>query len=328
MNKILICILYITMILTACQKETSVEGNGSVQVATGSLQDSAGNCQSIIINGLYRKDVTLDASNNIGVKVNFTQAGSFTFFSDTVNGVWFRLQSFAFVAGSQIVSVRGYGKIVNDVDFNLTLRFGNSICGFSIKKFTPVLINGTSNDYFPTTNFSRWTYDNNILNDTTVVSVTGLDKVILGNRYRKFLLQNRQFFITDTLLYRKDGAGNYYKYDTIATGPKIEYQILKDYNAVNDTFSSPVVVGNYLGNPTDVKYFFTMLRKNVRRTINGNNVDSIIIVKQETQYLIGGTFTTTNTFEFSYAKKIGLVNVQQTGAPNNLLSPVKSWVVN
>lgn len=322
-------IVFFASILIACQKETSVEGDGNVQIALGSLQDSAGNCQNIIVNGIYRKDSFLNASNTLAVKVNFTQAGTFTIYSDTVNGCWFRLQSFAFVPGNQTVSIPGFGRYLNNIDATFNLFFNGKSCSFKVKRFIPVLPNGTGNDYFPTTNFSTWIYDNNLLSDTTVTSVIGVDKTVLGNRYRCFLLQIPRLSLTDTLLYRKDGAGNYYRYDTIATGAKTEYQILKDYNVVNDTFSSPIVNGTYLGNSTPVRYHFTMRRKNVRRTINGNTIDSIIIMQQETQYLIGGNFTTTGTYEFSYAKKIGLVNIEQsTGSSLLLLSPIRKWIVN
>lgn len=319
---------FVVLLLASCEKETSLEGDGNTKYAAGTLLDSANNCQNIIVNGTYRRDSVLNDFNNIVVNVNFSAVGNFTIYSDTVNGYYFYLKSYTYGTGAQLVTLKGYGKPLANVNANFTLHFNGDICYFTTKTYTQVLPNGTANDYFPTTNFSRWVYDNNLISDTSVTTVLGLDKNIFGNNFRKFLLQIPKLSLTDTLYYRKDGFGNYYRYDTVGTGPKVEYQILKDYANVGATWESPVVVGMYNAAPTDVKYLFTLTRKNVKRTIGTNTIDSIMIVQAETQYNIGGTFTTTNTIEYSYAKKIGLVQVKQTGAAINLNSDVRNWIVN
>ncbi len=323
--------LYIIILfaIASCEKETSVEGNGNAKYAAGSLLDNAGNCKNIVVNGDYRKDSVLTAFHNIVVNVNFTAVGNFTIYTDTVNGYYYYLKGYAYATGPQLITLKGYGKILANVDAHFTLHFDNSICSFTSKTYTQVLNNGTATDYFPTTNFSTWTYDNNLISDTSITKVLGLDKNIFGNNFRKFLLQIPKFGLSDTLYFRKDGFGNYYQYDTVGTGPKVEYQILKDYASVGATWESPVVTGTYNATPTDVKYVFTLLRKNVKRTIGVNTIDSVMIVQAETQYSIGGTFTTTNTIEYSYAKKIGLVQINQTsGAAVNLSSLIRNWQVN
>ena len=314
--------------LVSCEKETSLEGDGNTKYAAGTLLDSANNCKNIIVNGSYRKDSVLTPFNNIVVNVTFTAVGNFTIYSDTVNGYYFYLKGYAYATGPQLITLAGTGKPLANVDAHFTLHFDGDICHFISKTYTQVIANGTANDYFPTTNFSTWVYDNNIINDTSVTKVLGLDKNIFGNNFRKFLLQIPKLALSDTLYYRKDGFGNYYQYDTVGTGPKVEYQILKDYATVGATWESPVVTGTYNAAPTDVKYLFTLTRKNVKRTIGANTIDSIMVVQAETQYNISGTFTTTNTIEYSYAKKIGLVQVKQTGAVLNLNSNIRNWQVN
>jgi hypothetical protein len=322
--------LYTILLLaiSSCEKETSVEGDGSIKYADGTLLDSANNCQHIVVNGTYQKDDTLTGFNNIVVNVNFTQPGNYTIYTDTVNGYWFYIKGYAYSTGLQTIAVNGFGKINTNTNTHFAVRFNNSKCYFTVKKYTPVLNNGTSNDYFPTTNFSSWTYNNSIINDTTTLQVLGTDKNIVGNSYRQFLMQIPLLSIKDTVHFRKDMAGNYYTYDTIGAGAKTEYQFLKDYASVGNTWESPTVAATYQSTPTTVKYVFTLKRKNVKRTIGTNTIDSIIIVQAETQYLISGNYTTTNTVEYSYAKSVGLVNVQQTGATNNYALPIKTWVIN
>ena len=207
MYKWLLCLLILASLIS-CEKETSVEGDGSVKIATGTLQDSAGNCQSIVVQGVYLKDSVLNTSHKAFVKVNFAEAGNYTIYTDTVNGMYFRSKAFAFVPGQQTIALQGYGKMLANIDATFKVHFGNSVCTFIVKKYTPTLINGSANDYFPTTNFSTWVYNNNLVNDTTVTSVLGLDKVIDGSTFRKFLLRIPKLAYTDTLYFKGNGFNN------------------------------------------------------------------------------------------------------------------------
>lgn len=327
MKKIIIY-FFILFLATSCEKEFSEDNNGILQNAQGTLFDSANNCQRITVNGDYRKDSVLTTQNNIVVQVNFSNIGNFVIYTDTVNGYYFYLKGYAYATGVQQLTLKGFGKPLANVDANFTLHFAGDLCYFTSKTYTQVLTNGTASDYFPTTNFSSWSYDNNFTADTIISQVIGIDKNFFGNNFRAFSVKVPTLSKTDTSYYRKDGFGNYYAYDTIATGPKTEFQFLKDYASVGATWESPVVKGVYNAAPTDVKYLFTLLRKNVKRTIGANTIDSIIIVQSETQYLVSGTFTTTNTIEYAYAKKIGLVQAKQTSAALNLVNNVRYWKVN
>ena len=319
--------LILLLAISSCEKETSVDGNGVLINATGSLLDSAQNCQSIIINGIYKKDSTLTYQNNIVVSINITTTGNYTIYTDTVNGYYFYVQGYAYTTGLKAITVKGFGKPIASVDANFKIHFGNSICYFKVKDDVPFVSNGTSNDYFPTTNLSHWTYFIPTISDTAIVAVLPLEKNIAGNVYKNFQLKIPLAFKIDTLYYRKDGFGNYYKYDTIGTGPKVEFQFLKDYANVGATWSSPIVNGSWQATTTSVKYFFTIIDKNITKTFGSNSFDSVINIKQETQYLLNGTFETKYTSEFSYAKKIGLVNVNQVFGATNINSPVKNYLI-
>lgn len=328
MLKKIIALLSITCAIVACEKETSIDGNGNINFATGSLLDSAGNCQNIAVNGKYGKDTVLTAFHNVVAQVTFTTTGNFVIYTDTVNGIYFYAKGYAYTVGTQPITISGFGKCFADTTATYTLHLANSTCSFTIKKYVQPLNNGTNNDYFPTTNFSHWTYNNTLINDTATVSVLGTDKTIAGSLFRQFLFTIPKFSMQDTLYYRKDGFGNYYRYDTVGSGTKTEFAFLKDYAIVGDTWESPIVPATYQSTTTTAKYVFTLKRKNVTRVINGNSFDSVIIVQAETQYLINGNYDTQNSIDYYYAKKVGLINIDQTGPSVTYTSPIKTWVVN
>lgn len=315
------------MILLSCQKEYSVENSTLNNVATGTLLDSLGNCKEIKINGVYNTNFGLNAANYIIVNANFTAVGNYTISSDTLNGFWFIASGYAFTPGLKTLTINGFGKPTAPIDTRFSLRFSNSICFFTVPNSLLPVTPPTNNDYFPTTTNSNWTYFNSSINDTVIINVNQFDKQISGNAYRQFNLHIPKSNSFDTLFYRKDGAGNYYRYYNIGNGPKEDFVFLKDYAAVGAIWESPIVSGTISGNPADIKYKFTIIDKDISSMIGTNTIDSIISVKEETQFFISGTFSTKNTFIYNYAKKIGLVEIRQENAVPNLLIPVKRWLV-
>ncbi len=326
MKKIFFSLIVICVFIS-CEKEYSIENAGTVvNNATGTLQDSAGNCQQIQINGIYKQNEALTSNHFLRVNVNFNSIGNFTIYSDTVNGYWFYSSGYNYSEGSKTLTILGYGKPVLSVGGHFNLHFKNSVCTFTVPDNNSVVAPPNVNtDYFPTSTNSTWAYFNSTLNDTVYNTVYAADKILGGNTYRQFILEVPILSKSDTLLYRKDGAGNYYRYYTIGTGPKTDYLFLKDYPVVGSTWDSPTVQGTLSGTPTDVKYHFTILSKNISATIGTNTIDSIIEVKEETQYLESGTFNTKNTFVYSYAKKIGLVDLNQKNSIPNITAPIVRW---
>ncbi len=323
--------LYFILLIAfiSCQKEYSTENaTPPVNVASGTLLDSSGNCQSVLIYGNYKENVALDYTNYLKVNITFNSIGNFTIYSDTVNGYWFYATGYDYTTGEKILTVNGYGKPILPIDANFKLHFVNAACSFIVPNNSNVVITpNTNNDYFPTTTYSNWTYFNSALNDTSIVTVLNLDRTINGNAYRQFQLTVPKLAQSDTLFYRKDGAGNYYKYYVIGSGPKTDFIFLKDYAAVGATWESPTVVGTISGNPANVKYRYTILAKDIISTIGANTIDSIITVQEETQYFVSGAYSTQNTYIYSYAKKIGLVDVNQQNAIPNITVPIRRWLV-
>lgn len=307
----------------ACEKETSIENKiPPVNIADGTLLDSAGNCKEILSFGTYKENIDLDNSNFIKATVNFTAMGNYTIYSDTVNGFWFVASGYAFTTGTKTINVAGYGKPLLPINANFTLHLNTKKCSFTVINNAVFVAPNTNNDYFPTTSYSNWTYFNSFYNDTAIVTVYPSDKTIFGNKYRQFILSVPSQSAQDTSLYRKDGAGSYYKYAAVGSGPKTEFAFLKDFQTVGAFWDSPIVVGTLNGNPTNVRYHFTLMDKDITDNVGNLTIDSIIKIKEETQYFENNAFTTKTTFIYSYAKKVGLVDINQEGAVQNITVPI------
>jgi hypothetical protein len=323
-------LFYIAMLffLIACEKETSIEKNsGNSVISKGTLQDNAGNCNKIKIFGLYRSDSVLNASNYISVLVNINTTGKYFIGSDTINGYWFADSGYVFSSGLQQINIKGFGKPILPLDANFTIKYSSSQCNFFIKDASYFGQGGTKNDYLPTTGGSNYTYLNKKTNDTIYTEIAKNSKTILGNTYRVFASINVAKGILDTMLYSKDGLGNYYCFDTIGNTPKAHYLCLSDNSTAGNIWETLPANCIFQSIATQVKYKFTITQQNIAVAINNLNFNNVIVVKRETQYLVNGIFETNNTWEFYYAKNIGLVAVNQVNAFYNLELPITRWSV-
>jgi len=123
-------------LFVACQKEFSVESGFAGSVATGSLLDTAGNCQNVAVNGSYITDSTLTVNNYVTVQVNFATGGSYNIFTDTQNGFSFA-DSGVIAAGSHIVKLKARGRPTAAMQTSFQVVFDTSFCSFTV----PVLDN-------------------------------------------------------------------------------------------------------------------------------------------------------------------------------------------
>ena len=122
-----LAILALSTILFSCQKEYSFEGDSNnFGVSTGTLKDSSGNCQRIVVNGIYSMDTLLNSTNFLTAQINFTSTGKWLVYSDTVNGVWFIDSGYTVLTGNQTIKIRGYGRPILPIDANFTLFYKSS----------------------------------------------------------------------------------------------------------------------------------------------------------------------------------------------------------
>ena len=111
--------------LFSCQKEVSLE-NG--QRSKGSLQGSLGDCLPKTVKGIYKATQSIVDSNYIEVNLDVTQTGSYTVFTDTVNGYWFRGTGNFNSTGSFTVRLPGFGTPAAEGLDNFTVYFDSSFC--------------------------------------------------------------------------------------------------------------------------------------------------------------------------------------------------------
>jgi len=127
-QSLFLCLVGTLIFLSACQKEKSFESGTSP--SAGLLQsDVSGDCLPKTINGVYEEGKVLVAdSNTIDVTVNVTQAGSYTVYTDTVNGFYFRGTGTFSGTGTKTVKLTGNGTPVNDGISNFTVTYTTSQC--------------------------------------------------------------------------------------------------------------------------------------------------------------------------------------------------------
>jgi hypothetical protein len=309
------------LLIVSCQKELSVEGKGLKGAAQGSLTDSSGNCKDADVRGEYVIDQPLTDSNYIVIKVNFTLQGKYKIYSDTVNGMWFIDSGFALTTGPTTVKLKGNGKPIlpNRADFVLT--FNNSFCAFSVISST---IGGggggTSNDYFPTTLNSNWTYE-------YLPKLGTLDTFRVVATNQTIFADNKVFrqYSTDPLgesyYFSKDNVGNYYAYSTVdfdylfifdsIPATFISYPFLKDNVPMGTSWESPeygkVKIGNDIGIS---KAVFSIAGKGITYSVLGTTYMNVINVKRTIQFKKDGSSTFTNVIEGNtyYAPGVGMID--------------------
>lgn len=119
------------VLMNACQKEYSFEsGNGP---SAGTLQDDGtGDCLPKSVMGAYVAGTALNANNYIEVQVNVTQAGSYVIYTDTVNGMWFRISGVFATTGLNTVQLKGNGTPQAVGIDNFIVHYGNSGCTIAV----------------------------------------------------------------------------------------------------------------------------------------------------------------------------------------------------
>lgn len=113
----------------SCQKELKFEDNG---VSSGSLKkDGSGNCAPVTVNGIYRVDSALDASNFVDVQVNVVFPGTFDIKSDTINGYSFSKKG-QVAFGTNTIRLYATGKPIAAGSNTFTIKYGSSVCTFNV----------------------------------------------------------------------------------------------------------------------------------------------------------------------------------------------------
>lgn len=118
--------------LNACQKEKSFESGTTP--SEGLLQsDVTGDCLPKNVVGTYEQGTALNGTTNyIEVTVDVTTTGSFTVYTDTVNGVYFRATGTFTSLGPTVVKLRGNLTPAAQGTFNFSVFYNGQFCSVPV----------------------------------------------------------------------------------------------------------------------------------------------------------------------------------------------------
>jgi hypothetical protein len=120
------------LFITSCQKELSFENGGTP--SEGTLQsDLTGECLPKTVEGIYEAGTPLVGTTNyIDVEVNVITPGSYTIYSDTLNGIFFRATGVFTAAGTTTVRLKGSGTPIDAGVDTYVISYGASICTVAV----------------------------------------------------------------------------------------------------------------------------------------------------------------------------------------------------
>lgn len=127
------------IIILGCQKEESFELPSTP--AGGSLQDDAsGDCLPKTVNGVYAVGQALvPTTNTMTVGVNVTKTGTYTIYTDTVNGYFFRTTGTFTALGTTNVTLRGNGTPIALGTNNFVVTFDTTVCDVQVTVTSPAV---------------------------------------------------------------------------------------------------------------------------------------------------------------------------------------------
>ena len=133
MKKQIFYFLLLAVVVTiGCQKELSFEGSNTP--AEGSLQaELTGDCLPKTVNGAYVAGTALvPATNTIAVQINVARTGTYTVYTDTVNGYYFRATGTFTTLGLNTVTLRSNGTPFAEGINNFVVNFDSTVCDIQV----------------------------------------------------------------------------------------------------------------------------------------------------------------------------------------------------
>jgi len=317
-------------LFASCGKEYSYEGGpplppaDTIKTAQGYLGGAPNACTPVTIYGTYEKGFAFDSAQHIKVQATITHAGSYTVYTNTVNGIYFKDSGTIAANGTYMLNLKAYGTPIQSGNFVFTVRLNNSACTFTLQVSEAKVSGG---DYFPDTPGSWWKYLS--IDNTTPMgwNCTNFKRTYNGHVYSVFtrtidnpLAGSR----IDTAFFRKEN-GNYIEYGNskgliglFTFAFSVLYQnreivFLKDYLPVGGAWNSDTLHIQSTDPVVDYLIFqrFEIVAKDVSlNTINGLSFYPVITVKVSMyrNNLDGQGFQQGgDLYYFSYAKNIGYI---------------------
>lgn len=275
----------------------------------GVLGDSSGLCKPVVLNGVYKQAIAMLPGNTVEVEVTVAAAGSYSIFTDAVNGITFSGDGTIANTGPQTITLQATGTPAFSGIQQFILHYGNSQCIFTVN-FVPGA--APSGDYYPTSTNSIWLYENG--SETYINKVVSGTKVIDGTTYSIIgTLETEQSTTFDTSLLLSKADGNYYGYLNYADWVPLDQDafaqtiFLKDSVPVSSSWVGPTINGTVGGFPLSFNAKFTILEKSVPVSLGIFNFPDVIKVKMEF-YSAGLPMGISG--EIWYAKNVGPIFIK------------------
>ena len=221
-------LLFLTLVifLAACQKPNDADQPDPPTVDTTAnytLAGAPGACSNAAISGQYKINASLQATNTVAIDVVVQTPGYFKIATDTVNGIWFRIDSSFTTTGAQRVVLKGFGIPTNSGTFLFKMIAKQSTCSFSLtvdtlKRYVDKVscpscsnnwgfiynannqISGIYPAYFWTGTSRTFLYDANGRVSAILNADTDKDSLVYNNQGKVSVIYNRVFY---------DRNGNY-----------------------------------------------------------------------------------------------------------------------
>lgn len=320
---------------SVCKASVTVQTD-TVAAAHYTLQGSPGRCMNDTIKGSYIQTVALDTSDKVIITVNVVALGSYSIFTNTVNGYSFSASGVFTVAGLQTVALSGTGVPAAAGSNLFTIAAGSDNCSFLVNVADLVAVNNP--DHFPLTAGSNWTYDDLTNPGDSIVRRIDGDSII---NMLSYSIMSEQKKYSSSRYYFSRSGNNYFEYGRVDkyTG-SFQYgtdldsllPFLNEYMPAGGSWGSGEFRGTAsFGQIIYLNYFYTCLNNNATITLNGKGFKDVykIAVYPELRSENNAWGSTGEVYYYYYAKGIGLIYLE--GGSYNFSQPkmqIRNWHVN
>lgn len=313
----------VTLGTGTCTFTVNVTGPG-----TGTLGGAPTACTPSTVNGTYTVNTALTAANTVDIQVNVLTTGSFTITTNTVTGFSFAFTGPLTTTGVQNVTLTGTGTPTTAGPQTFTVTLGSSTCTFVV-----TVLPAPSNDYFPRTTNSNWSYefDDDPL-DSLYRNAIAATHSAIGNTYNIFMQNDGVTPPPDSSGYFRRNGGDYFEwfdaggflgYDNPVWA---EYIMVKDNVAAGTVWKSSGFAGLITGTPINARFSYTVQQKDVPISFTTStgvmNFTNVIVVDEriEVEVTPGVWQDATSAIDYYgksyYARGIGLIKFEAYDAAN------------
>lgn len=310
----------VTFGTSTCTFTVNVTGAGP---AVGTLDGAPNACTPVTVNGTYTVGTALTAANNVQIRVDVTSAGSYTISTNTVTGFSFSKTGTVAVGNDQLITLDGTGNPTTQGVQSFTVTFGTSTCTFTVN-----VQPGLSNDYFPRTTNSNWSYEwDDNSTDSVYRTVIAATHTAAGNTWNIFMA-NTGGGLDSSGYYRKTATpGNYYEWFDYGTWLGLdnpgwgEYIMLKDDVPAGTNWKTGTFNGTVNGGqPVMVRFSYTILQKDITLSLTTSTgtqqYNNVIVVEEKIEAFDGAVWQDlTTALDYQgrsyFARGVGLIKYEE-----------------